>query len=220
MSASEQSAPSAGFRFTETMSGPISAGADDYRRAAAAGRRAGERFRFTLTIIIDDLAAFRRDPEHTAAMTGEIESARFGGRRLVERGVFNLFARDERGRRQMRYQLWFRGDDDTRYRLDGFKDVHNDYMLDVWADTTTLFTRIHREDEAGDPIVASGVLHIRPLDLIPQVCSMRALGARGPREIAGAFLGFGRFFAAELCAEYGRVGKREAGRSGQRSKTP
>ncbi len=202
-----------GFTFTETMRGHVAPGEhDDYAQAEALGKRLGDRLRFTVTIHIDDLDAFLTDPAHPARLSGTVEAQRFGGRQTLEDGRFNLFIEDEAGgRKQMRYSMTFRDVHEQRYRLDGFKDVHNDPGIDIWSDTTTLFTRVYRLDGAGEagttavaagPVVATGILRIRAIDLVPQVRSMRAVGARNPAESAAALLAFGRFFFGRLWDEY------------------
>jgi cholesterol oxidase len=159
--------------------------------------------RFVVTVSTPDLDAFLKDPDHQAVLTGTVEGSRVGGGRVaIEPGTFNLFARDEQGRMQMRYRFSFRDRHGLRYRLEGFKDVHNDMVVDVWPDTTTLFTTLRREDEPGEPVVASGVLRIRPIDLVPQVRSMRALNARGLADHARAVTRFNLFFAGKLLNEY------------------
>jgi cholesterol oxidase len=200
-----------GFTFTETMRGHIAPGEhDDYAQAEKLGKRLGDKLRFTVTIGIDDLNAFLAAPEHPARLTGTVEAQRFGGTVPLEDGRFNLFI-EEGGRKQMRYTMTFRDRHGERLRLDGYKDVHNDPGIDIWTDTTTLFARVYRLDgrgEAGttavvsEPVVATGILRIRALDLVPQVRSMRAVGAHNAAESASALLAFGRFFFDRLWDEY------------------
>jgi cholesterol oxidase len=191
-----------GFTFTETMGGYMLAGEHDHWSAERFGRRLGERLRFVVTVTIQDLAAFLADARHQAVLTGTVEGSRVGGRVRIEPGTFNLFARDGGGRLQMRYCFSFLGRHGRRYRLDGIKDIHNDRIVDVWPDTTTLFTTLRREDEPGEPVAATGILRIRPIDLIPQVRSMRALHARSARDHARAVARFNLFFAGQLLDEY------------------
>src|SRR5947209_8644019 len=72
----------------------------------------------------------------------------------------------------------------------------------MWSETTTLFTRVFRLDGAEEPPVATGVLHIRAIDLIPQVRSMKATNAKNPAESASALARFGAFFFGRLWDEY------------------
>jgi len=210
-----------GFTFTETMGGFLAPGTEDYRHGQARGRRAGTDLRFTLAVTVDDLDRFLADPEHPATLTGSVEGQWAGGTVAIEPGQFNLFARDARGRRQMRYRFAFTGAEGRTYLLQGFKDVHNDYVLDAWKDTTTLFTTLHHADEAGEPVAARGVLTIRALDLVPQVRSMRGVHARGPLGHLRALARFNLFFSGEMLREYtpglgraARPGKGQAKGSG------
>jgi cholesterol oxidase len=203
---SRNSGPPLGFKFTETMGGYISPGAHDFRAAEYLGRKQGNRLRFTLTVTVDDLRAFIADPAHRAQLTGTVEADRFGGVRPVEPGTFHLFMQDENGRKQMRYAFRFRDVEGRTYRFEGFKDVHNDYVLDFWKDTTTLFVTVWRDAPGGYPgqgqVAATGVLHIRPVDLVPQVLSMRAVNASGPGAHAAAVTQFGLFFLERMLDEY------------------
>ena len=193
-----------GFTFRETMGGFIADGAGDCREAEVLGRRLGDQLRFRVRITIDDLARFIGDPAHAARLTGTVEAPRFGGTMPIDDGTLNLFIEDERGRKEMRYRISFQARDGRRYRLEGRKEIHNDRVVDVWSDTTTLFTTVRHEDGEEEPIVATGVLRIGLLDLVPQVASMRALHARGRGDQARALTRFGRFFFGHLWGEYAR----------------
>ena len=121
-----------GFTFTETMGGFLGRDDGDFRRGAAKGRRAGERFRFRLTILADDLGQFLRDPAHQAPMRGTVDSTSLGQGLQVQTATFNLLERDESGRLWMKYRLEFTSDAGVPYILEGFKDVQNNRLADVW----------------------------------------------------------------------------------------
>jgi cholesterol oxidase len=195
--------PSLGFTFRETMGGFLVPGTDSAPGAAVRSDRA-DPFRFRVRITVADLAEFLADPAHQARLSGTVESPRFGGTLPVIDGTFNLFVRDEVDRKQMRYRLPFRGGDGQDYLLAGVKDIRDGHGFDLWADTTTLFVTVRRRG-ADEPILANGTLRIRPLDLIPQVCSMRAVNARTPIDHAIALVRFGGFFFGQLWREYGPV---------------
>jgi hypothetical protein len=201
--------PSLGFTFRETMGGFVVPGTDAAPDDASRSDRR-EPLRFRVRIIVPDLAAFLADPTHQARLTGTIESARFGGTLSIDDGTFNLFVRDEGERAQMRYRLPFRGSDGQDYLLEGVKDIRDGPGFDLWADTTTLFVTIRRGRD--EPTLAIGTLRIRPLDLIPQVWSMRAVNARTPVDHAIALARFGGFFFGQLWHEYGPGDARRARR--------
>ena len=191
-----------GFTFTETMRGYIASGELDYRAAESIGRRQGDAFRFILTVRSTDLDTFVRNPSHEAELTGTIESERFGGTRPIEPGVFNLFMENERGRKEMRYRFFFSDPNGKRYLFQGFKDVHNDYIFDFWKDTTKLFVTIREDDGGEQSVAATGILYIRPSDLVPQVLSMRGVNARSIVQHARAIVRFGLFFTERMLDEY------------------
>lgn len=197
-----------GFTFTETMGGFVGDGATDYRKGSALGKRTAERFRFKLTILAEDLGSFLKDPEHAARMTGTVTSASLGEDIPVENAVFNLLQRDGDGRLWMKYRLDFTSRDGVPYSMAGFKDVHNDRMIDFWYDTTALFTDVEpAEGHAGAPAFR-GILRIRPLDLVPQVISMRGMNTRNLAAHVVALARFGWFFFFTLVKEYARPPRR------------
>ena len=100
-----------------------------------------------------------------------------GGELPVKQGWFNLFVdADEDGeeRKLMRYRLWIEDGEGHPITLNGFKEVQNDPGFDVWSDTTTLFAHILAGhvppgevtdvSDAGEEIVATGILHVLPAD--------------------------------------------------------
>jgi hypothetical protein len=75
-------------------------------------------------------------------------------------------------------------------------------LLDMWKDTTTLYSRIHRGTDKSGPVVAAGVISLGPLDLLKMVRTFKALNASGPLEEAQAVTKFGTFFMGELWSTY------------------
>ena len=216
MSEGTRTRPPLGFTFRETMGGFVAPGGNGAAPGGAAPAERGEPLRFRVRITVADLAAFVADPAHQARLTGTIDSARFGGTLPVGDGTFNLFVRDERDRAQMRYRIPFRGGDGQDYVLEGVKDIRDGRGFDLWRDTTTLFVTV-RGSGAGEPILATGTLRIRPLDLIPQVASMRAVNPRTPVDHVMALARFGGFFFGQVWREYGPARKRAARRQRDRA---
>jgi cholesterol oxidase len=189
--------------FDEEMAGFIVPGATD-PLSAVTERSPGHLLSFRLTIRIDDLDRFLAQPEHLARAEGWVQAAHCGGRQVVERGWFNLFAPGSSpGSRVMRYQLWFTDGDGRPRTLSGWKDVREGPVTHMWHDTSTLHTRLLRghippEGDSAE-IDGAGTLHIEPTDLAATLCSFRA---EGPHPIA-ALARFGTFFAGELWDVYG-----------------
>ena len=197
-------APPIGLGFVEEMRGWWTQGETDPRAGETRGRREGSRLGVHLAISIDDLDAFLDDPERVAVAKGYVECAALGGRLRIGDGHFNVLVRSGPAARQMRYTLPFTGPKGEAFFLLGVKEVADDAGFDAWADTTTLFTTIHRGDSEGGPIVGSGVIHLRVTDLVREMSTFGILRSRGPVTYLLALLGFSRFFAGELWDTYVR----------------
>jgi len=194
--------------FTEEMTGHITVGATQPEDGSRFGRSVQRsECTFHLTITVDDLDWFTADPQHVAGAVGWIHCDALGGRRPVERGVFNLFVdQADPDDKRMRYQLWFRDGVGRPLTLAGHKVIHNERGLDLWRDTTTLYTRVldgHVElaDMPAATVVAAGILRIRPLMFARQMTTFRASAPT----LAGRARGmvrFGRLFAGSLWDVY------------------
>ena len=192
-------------RFTEEMLGHVTFGEEDFHRGAVAERDGAGALKFHLTIVVDDIERFARDPRRNAGAHGWVESDALGGRLPVEHGAFNLFVDTEPGVKRMLYRLYFRDGAGHPLTLSGFKLVKDGAGLPVWRDTTTLFTRVLRGhvDEDGEPgaeLVASGVLRIRARDFARQLTTFRG-SVRG-------LVKFGVIFLGQLVEAYLKKGRR------------
>ncbi len=196
--------PAASLSFTEEMKGYVTFGENDYDRGYRTGRDSGTALMFHLTIIAADVDRFIADPLHEGRAEGWIESDAFGGRLPVAKGVFNLFV-DERppGFKRMLYRLQFADGAQHPLTLTGFKEIRRHHGLDLWTETTTLFTRVLAGDvepsaDGSAEIVAGGILHIHPLDFAKQLTTFRV----EPPSQVGALARFGALFAGELWEAY------------------
>ncbi|MGW2248609.1 patatin-like phospholipase family protein [Kitasatospora sp. NPDC001660] len=195
-------------RFAERMTGAVAFGAPG-ADAPAAPRGPSEGLSVHLTIRVDGLDRFIVCPDHEAAVSGEVRCDALGGRRPVEWGSFRLFMEDpDPEHLQMQYCLFFTDRAGNRLTLSGHKDVNEDSRHGMWADTTTLYTRIlrghlHPDEQAGAEVVACGVVRIRLPALACQLASFRVRS--GPGRCAVTALGrFGRFFLGRLWDVYGQ----------------
>jgi len=194
-------------QFTEDMKGFATFGQCSYEDGFKQGKEAGTVLNFHLTIKTDDVDTFVQDPAHEAGATGYVFCPELGGKCYVERGNFNLFVvTDDLNRRKMKYRLFFSDQNERALTLSGFKDVHNDIGIDVWPDTSTLYTNIYaghveEADEAAAEIVASGILHILIADFAKQMTTIRSDGD-SPTERLSAIGKFGAFFAGTLWEIY------------------
>jgi cholesterol oxidase len=194
--------------FTEEMKGYVSFGESDFDRGYRAGKDAGTAFMFHLTIETDDVDRFIADPRHTAVAEGWIDSDAFGGKLVVDEGAFNLFVQESPGCKHMLYRLQFADGEQHPLTMTGFKEVRHDHGLDVWSETTTLFTcvlegHVTPEQDAAAQLVAGGILHIHPLDFARQLTTFRT----DPAHRVDAVARFGELFAGELWSVYGPEGK-------------
>jgi len=108
----------------------------------------------------------------------------------------------------MLYRLEFADGEGHPLTMAGHKEILHGHGLDVWSETTTLFTRVlaGHVDEAGEDsaeILAGGILHIHPLDFAKQLTTFRT----HPADQVGAVARFGKLFAGELWSVYGPGGE-------------
>lgn len=201
----------AGVTWSETFTGWLAFGQTDFNQAMLPEHR--EPVTAGLTVVIGDLDRYLaaqadggiRDAEAlpAAVTAGYVRCDAFGGELAVRRGTFLAFVptgltepRDALHLR-MRYDLELAAPGGRDYRLEGFKLLENDPGYDSWSDTTTLFIRIWRGDEA----VATGVLQISPLAFMRQLRTFRGVGpSLGTRLRTVAR--YQRFFATAMLRTY------------------
>jgi predicted acylesterase/phospholipase RssA len=190
-------------RFTEEMKGHIAFGETDYDLGRREGIQNGTALMVHLTIKIDGVHRFVTDPQHAATVDGYVECDALGGKLPVERGWFNLFLDEgDPTQKRMLYRLYFNDSVGHPVTLSGFKVIHNDDHFDVWADTTTLFTRILQgyvepgaEDKAE--VVAAGIIAIHFFDFLTELTTFR-VEAPTPVARAAALSEFSLFFLGKL----------------------
>lgn len=196
-------------QFTEQMKGYVGAQAADYQRGYEKGKTDGTRLSFQLTIKVEGVNRFLVNPQHEAAAEGWVESALIGGRRPVEKGVFNLLVDSANpARKGMHYRLFVRDNSGQPFTLVGFKDVKDDPGADIWTDTTTLYTRLlegfrQESEDSGSRVVAAGILRIEMLDFLHQLTTFRVKGPTLADRTA-ALTRFGRLFLGKLWDVYAR----------------
>ena len=195
-----------GIQFTETMRGYwYAAPGLDYQAAAEAGKLADSPLEFTLTVLVDDLAAMLREPAHQGRLVGTVRAPALSAQPLTaSQGLFNLFVA-EAGRPQatrMRYAMPLHTHEGKTYFLAGYKDIEDNPGLDMWLDTTTLFITVFDGDSASAPVLGKGVLRILLPDFMKQLTTLQATNtANGPERLA-ALGSFGKFFGQSLLTSY------------------
>jgi len=202
-----------GIEFTERMQGYISSSVTDvsaegYARGEAAGRRENSPFSFVLTIAAEDVDKLVHESGHQARMLGEVQAPALSPDPLVVTdGWFSLFIPDpERvATRDMRYRMRMISRDGREYFFTGFKYVHDGSGLDMWAATTTLYVSIQAGPDDSGPVVATGILRIRPQDFLRQLRTMQVTNATSEVARLEKLAEFGQYFGGVLYHAYGGV---------------
>jgi cholesterol oxidase len=196
----------------EWMKGYLGLGAPDPDAGFIKGIESNAFFRHEMLIKIDDVDRFVSDPEHAALMDGSVTFAAFGGTRPVSRASFKMFVDAKTpGLKYMKYRIPFTSDKNEPLTMYGHKTIHDDKTLDLWGDTTTLFTSIHAGNLSAPeppppPAVAQGIIHIEKLDLLKSMMSFRSPGSNAV-QANHAMTTFGRFFLGNLWEIYGRFAR-------------
>lgn len=194
-----------GISFRETMSGGVMLGEADYRRGEKRANLAGDILAMRATVTIPDLERFIQDPEHSGGLEGSIDYPPFGSNLPSTNGRFNLFSpTTEPATKFMIYELGFLLEDEPYY-LAGKKVVRDDPGFDMWSDTTTLYTSLHKGESVQGEIVGAGVLRLGVTELLRLTASMEVTGATAAVEKVETLARFGRFFLGELWDSYGAV---------------
>jgi cholesterol oxidase len=199
----------ANVRFTEEMKGYVTFAEEDFQRGYERGRESDNYLMFHLTIEVEGIDDFIANPRHEAAAHGWIRCEELGGELPVERGIFNLFVdTDREEEKRMLYRLHFADGVGHPLTLTGYKVIANDPGLDLWPDTSTLYTRVlsgHVDEgtDEGAEVVASGILRIRKLDFLRQLTTFRASGESAGQSLRALVL-FNRLFMDQLRRIYAR----------------
>lgn len=194
--------------FRETMSGPLALGETEPLAGAGKGRHTP--FTFHATILVDDMDAFVREPQHAARLEARVTYAPLGEDLPVKQGRFNLFkAGDAPDIRLMMYGMTFeaRG---REYHLEGTKTIRDDKGPDLWRDTTRLYCLLHEGPDARGEVIGAGVLKLGVRDVINIVRSMRSERPDAPGK-AEAIARFGQFFLGTLWDTYAPLARERAG---------
>lgn len=191
-----------GIKFSETMSGGIMLGETDYQAGAKAAQRSGDLFAMHAEVLIDDMERFIADKDHAGALSGTIDYTPFGLAIPCTQGKFNLFSpTGDPLMNYMIYELAFEHNGQSYY-VAGHKEVKDDPGFDLWSDTTTLFTKLHRGSDSSGEVIGSGILSLGVSDLIKLVASMEVINADGLADKAETLGNFGKFFLGELWDTY------------------
>jgi hypothetical protein len=193
----------AGITFSETMTGGFSLGVDDPAEGDKKGRASGNILAMHATIRVEDMEHFISDPEHCGKIAGTIDFTPFGSGIKATIGNFNLFNPTDCP--EMKYMVYEFGftHGGQEYFLAGRKEVKDDPGLDLWSDTTTLFTRLYEGSSTEGKQVGAGILSLGITDLIAMTSTFRPINSDSAIDSYEALSKFGHFFMGELWDTYG-----------------
>lgn len=194
--------------FAEVMSGYVSEKATMFADAYADGEQAGNAMALHVTVTIPDVAVFLSEAEHAGTLSGHVDCALLGGICPVQSGTFRLMPNTaDRDRKVMYYQVYATTPNGEQITFVGQKQVQHTAPLDMWHDTTTLFTNVFRGHvDPSKPAQAqcwlTGILSLGLLDFMKVLRGLSATGPDGKTSMAG-LAAFGEFFAGKLWDVYG-----------------
>lgn len=202
-------------QFRETLRGYFAFGESDPAGGYREGRQGDSTLRVRLSVIIDDIERFLRDPGHSAAISGLIDCPELGGSFAIASGTLSLFPDDTPGApKRMCYRILFRDGAGQPLTLVGIKLLAGAPGPAIWRETTTLAIRLvagHEAECAGDPdaLLAAGLLRISAWGVVRMLFDLHSLpGSLGPRAGVPRFIGF---FARQLWASYFGAARRREG---------
>jgi predicted acylesterase/phospholipase RssA len=191
-----------GVSFRETMTGGFSLGETDPVQGNKKGNDLGTNLSLHCNIDIKDIYGFMSDPQHVTPINARVDFPVFGMNIPCSRGIFNLFRTgDEPKTKYFVYEVTFEHDGQP-YFLAGKKMVHDDRGPDMWADITTLFTRLHRGTDSTGEVAGAGIIYIHREQLFNLMPTFHATNTTSPAESAKVLADFGRFFMGELWDSY------------------
>lgn len=197
-----QSVTTPGLTFRETMAGAFALGQSNAEMGAAEGKAANTQLAMHAAITIRDMQAFVDDPEHQGQLHGTVDFTPFGIGIPAKNGAFNLFSpTDTPDTKYMIYELGFEHEGQDYY-LAGKKKIKDDPGFDLWSDTTTLYTQLHKGKDSTGEVVGAGVLSLAMSDLVKLVSTMHATNTQSISEKMSVFSRFGRFFLGNLWDSY------------------
>lgn len=195
--------------FTEEMQGYVTFDKKNSECSVRDGKESRMFLMLHLTVKIYEVNHFLIDPNHEAAVEGYVRCQAFGENLLIEKGKFNLFVDEgDPTSKKMLYRLFFYDNAGLPLTLSGFKSIKKYPGINMWAATTTLFTRIMEghvelEDEANTKVVASGTISIHFLDFLKQLTTFR-VGAPTLANRVSMLIHFSTFFLGKLWDVYGQ----------------
>src|SRR3546814_8966019 len=98
----------------------------------------------------------------------------------------------------MVYELAFKHDGKDHY-LAGRKQVHDGPGVDIWTDTTTLFTTLHQGRDAKAPVIGAGILRLDMGDFLRLMSTVKVTGSKRSEEHTSELQSLMRISYAVFC---------------------
>ncbi|MFT4995275.1 MAG: hypothetical protein ACI965_002324 [Paraglaciecola sp.] len=191
-----------GIQFKETMAGGFSLNADEPKQGSALGKHNGFGLAMHAQVDIDDIDKFVAHSDHPGRLSGTIDFIPMAMGMVAHSGVFNLFyPTAEPATKLMVYELGFHHEGEEYY-LAGKKEVRDDPGFDLWADTTTLYTELHKGTDKLAPVIGAGILTLGLSDLLKLVSTIKILNTTSNMDKVATISKFGSFFMGELWDSY------------------
>jgi hypothetical protein len=190
-----------GITFRETMRGGFALGVTEPKEGARRGELQGSEMALHADVVVPDVDAFVADPAHGGEMSGTVGVTGWAEKASGTRGVFNLFKPGgEPSLRLMVYELAIEHGG-AQYYLAGQKVIRDD-LFEMWRQTTTLFTRLHRGADKQAPVAGAGIITVSVGGLVGVMTSLKAIGTDSKEEASKAVAKFGKFFMGGLWDSY------------------
>ncbi len=195
-----------GLRFSETMSGYLAEGVEDFEEGEKKGQEQDSTLSFDVTMEIESVSDFIKLSGQEAKMSGTVSYKPLGQNLPIHEGVFTLFKPDAAtGTRQMTYSFWFARNDGSEYFLYGYKVIHDDPGMDVMDDMTRLFTRIYKGRKIKGTPIGSGILIFHLLSFPSMLASFEVTNTLSPITKIRTISAFVKFCYGEISVTYLRT---------------
>ena len=189
-----------GIVFKEVMSGGFTLGETDPATGAAAAGNTVLVMHGTVTI--DDVDKFINDPEHAGVLDVVMDWPAFGTGLPAPGGVFNLFSPSGDPTLKLMVYEWPVEFNGKSYYFAGHKNVEVHPLVDLWKDTTTLYTQLHQGTDKTGPVVGAGIISLSLEQLIKMGSNFKPVGAPSMEAGLAAVGKFGKFFMGQLWDTY------------------
>jgi cholesterol oxidase len=189
-----------GVTFKEKMAGGVSPGETDTQSGAA--KAEGNILVMRGVVTINDIDSFITDPDHAGKLDVVMDWPPFGEGLQAPGGVFNLFSPSGNPALKLMVYEWGLNHAGQDYYFAGQKNVEVHPVRELWHDTTTLHTQVHRGKDKTGPVTGAGIISLSFSELLAMGRQFKPLNATSEQAGLEAVYKFGRFFLGELWETY------------------